>query len=110
MYVNESRRPFGPYQVVRLFERCLNDAGSPIEFTVESSEPVQLGHAKRLLRACKYRRSEVVALIEEYCADEWLVENQPDLAFVVRKVDELRARIARRQQAQSVKVSWSDLE
>ena len=111
MFVSEDKsKRFGPYQVVRLFERCLNDVGNSITFTPESSEPQQLNHARRLLVACKYCEAEVRAVLKEYCRDEWLVANQPDLAFVVRKADELRARMTQRQRAKPVEVSWEDLE
>ena len=101
-------KQFSPWDVVRLFERELNECGNPIKFTPGSSEPIQLAHAKRLLKACKYCRSEVAAIIKEYCAQEkagvanWWVQNQPDLAQVVKQVDKLRARIADRQRKQSV--------
>lgn len=108
-------RQFGPWDVVRLFERELNESGNLIKFTPESSEPKQLAHAKRLLRTCKYCHGEVVAIIKEYCARDktgvanWWVKNQPDLAQVVKQADKLRARIIDRLGEQD-DFSWEDYE
>jgi hypothetical protein len=100
--------PLGPYQVVRYFQVCLNAAGSAIEFTEESGMPRQLYHAKRLLTACGYCHQEVVAVIKEYCTDDWWVQNQPDLAQVVKQADKLRARIAGKLGADTS--SWEEFE
>jgi hypothetical protein len=118
MYEKKSRG-FNAWYVVRYFEQCLNVAGNPIVFTKGSSEGKQLGHAKRLLTACKHSEAEVKAIIKEYCArDEghwrktkvanWWVENRPCLSAVVSKADEMRAKIASRQTVES-KFRWEDL-
>lgn len=116
-YDSGAVRQFGPWDVVRLFERELNEGGNPIKFTPGSSGPKQLAHAKKLLRICKYYRGEVTAIIKEYCARDktgvanWWVKNQPDLAQVVKQVDKLRARITVRQQQQEEdSSSWEDFE
>lgn len=109
-------RQFGPWDVVRLFERELNEGGNPIKFTTGSSEPKQLSHAKRLLTACGHNYQEVAAIIKEYCVrDEtgianWWVEHQPDLAQVIKQADKLRARLHDRQQEQEQQESWADFE
>lgn len=108
MYEKKSRG-FNAWYVVRYFEQSLNVAGNPIVFTKESSEPKQLGHAKRLLKACKHSEAEVKAVIDEYCRDEWLVKKRACLSAVVAELDEMRSRIARRQTVES-KFKWEDLE
>ena len=60
---------FGPWRVVRYFEKCLAEAANPIKFTPASSEGKQLGHARRLLVACKHSEVEVKAIIEEFCRE-----------------------------------------
>ena len=93
------------------FQRELNKAGNPIKFTEESALPRQRTHAKRLLEACGYRRSEVTAIIREYCKDVWWAKNQPDLAQVVKQADKMRAKIAARQkQGQQDEDDWEEFE
>lgn len=95
-----------PYEVVLFFQSCLNEAGNPIEFTRESGLPIQLNHAKRLIAACKCNRKEIQDVIRTYCAEEWWVRNQPSLHQVVKRLDELRARLAG---AHGFATSWEEL-
>lgn len=107
--VGNNATPLDAHRVAKYFQRCLNEAGNPIEFTKESGLPRQRAQAKRLLIACGYRHQEVVAIIKEYCKESWWVENQPDLAQVIKQADDMRARIAVRQQQQQEE-SWADFE
>jgi hypothetical protein len=108
MYKKQRGKALNAYGVVRYFEKRLNEAGNPIKFTPESSEGKQLGHAKRLLKACQHSAPEVRAIIDEYCRDAWLVENRPALWSVVDKLDEIRAKLKMAQQVEA-EFSWEDL-
>ena len=116
VYDPGTARQFGPWDVVRLFERELNKGGNPIKFTSGSSEPIQLAQAKRLLRVCKYCRGEVAAIIKEYCAQDkagvanWWVKNQPDLAQVIKQVDRLRVRLQQQvDDSHGYATTWEEL-
>jgi len=96
----EGRRRVTPYALLLKFERVIGEkTGAPVCLRNSPTEKaINLNHAKRLLIACGYNWDMAVAIIEEWASDEWEVSHGPALWRVLRKVGDLKWRIARKQQ------------
>jgi len=96
--------------VVMRWQELLNRMGVGIEFTEESSKPVERGWAEKLLRHEKIGGDgeKLERVLLAYVGDPWWRETWPTLKKVYEDFDKWYAK-AQRGETEEPEISWDDL-